>query len=67
MQLEQFYDSLWAGPFMKTSTKAEVAKYMAEKDTRQNYQVFKGISQSPSIVELSQKIGDKYGLPVAGN
>ena len=67
MQLEQFYDSLWAGPFMKTSTKAEVAKYMAEKDTRQNYQVFKGISQSPSIVELSQRIGDKYGLPVAGN
>ena len=52
---------------MKQSVKAVVAQYMAPKDHRKNYKVFKGVSQSPSLVELSQRIGDKLGLPVEGN
>ena len=49
---------------MQQSIKSEVAKYMAPKDHRRNYSVFKGISLSPSVVELSDTIGGKLGLPI---
>ena len=43
-QLQQFYNNLWSGPYMQQSVKSEVSKYMAPKDHRRNYSVFKGIS-----------------------
>ena len=49
---------------MQQSVKSEVSKYMAPKDHRRNFSVFKGISQTPSVVELSEKIGEKLGLPL---
>lgn len=37
---------------------------MAPKDHRRNFSVFKGISQTPSVIELSEVIGGKLGLPM---
>ena len=49
---------------MQQSIKPEVSKYMAPAKKRRNFSVFKGISHSPSIVEMSQQISDKLGLPM---
>ena len=49
---------------MQQSVKPEIGKYMAPAEHRRNFNVFKGISQSPSVVEMSQAIGDKIGLPI---
>ena len=67
LQLEQFYTSLYGGPYMQETTKSQVARFMAPKDDRKKLRTFRGVSLSPSIVELSQQIGDKVGLAVAGN
>ena len=49
---------------MQTTVKSEIGKYMAPKSHIRNFNVFKGVSQSPSIVEMSEVIGGKLGLPI---
>ena len=66
-QLGQFYDSLWSGPFMQESTKNKISKFMAPPDNRRKLTAFRGVSLSPGIVEMSQRIGDRVGLAVQGN
>jgi hypothetical protein len=61
-QLAKFEEIINVGGARKEMPVSLILKYMIEKPYRKPYTLFKGISESNGLVDLSAKISDKLGL-----
>ena len=64
-QLESLEHSLNVGKELGTATTSQVTQYMSHaRNYRKPYTVFRGLKPSPSIVQISETVGDKLGIPM---
>ena len=64
-QLESFEGSLKVGKELGTAVTSQITKYMSHThNDRKPYTVFRGLKPSPSIVQISEIVGGKLGIPM---
>ena len=64
-QLEAFGESLKVGKELGAATTSKVTAYMSHNhDHRKPYTVFRGLKPNPSIVQITETVGGKLGIPM---
>jgi hypothetical protein len=61
-QLSQFEEVIKVGNAKKEVPVSLITKYMTDKPIRKPYNLFRGVSDSTGLVDISAKISDKVGL-----